>query len=331
MTALPSVILWEVTYACPLRCPFCYSESGLRPSRQLPLAEMLRLADRFVTMKPRVVHLSGGEPLIVRDLMPVIARLAEGGISVVMTTSGFGLSEEWGETMRRHCHSIHVSIDGPDAATHDLLRGRAGSFEAALRALTMLGGLGVRFGIDVVVVRSNFELLPRIMSEVVARFPRLEFVIFNGVVPQGLASRESYERELLTDEQTRRLADDDFAAWLEARAGTAARVFTRDNLDLRMDPLLVDEDSAWTLDRLIVEPDGQVRALELYEGLVGNLLDEPPEAVWERVVARRQHSVVTEALRSVKSSQDWAAAARAIDRSFASAEDLARFARRKPY
>jgi MoaA/NifB/PqqE/SkfB family radical SAM enzyme len=338
---LPSVVLWEVTYACPLRCPFCYSESGLRPARTLPLEQMLRVADRLLTIRPRVVHLSGGEPLLVDGLFQVAERLMRGGVAVVLTTSGFGLDAEAARAIASHCHSVHVSVDGPDAALHDRLRGRSGSFDAAMEGLVLLDRLArarreadrprLRFGIDCVVVRSNWSALPRIISEVAARFAEMEFVIYNGVVPQGLASRVGYEEELLDETQMAALGNGELERSLAQLAGGRLSVFTRSNFDLQMHPETVRDGTAWTLDRMIVEPDGEVRAMEVYEGTVGNVLDEPLDLLWRRSNQRRSDPFVTGQLRSVRSTSEWSAAARVIDRRFAAGAELIRLDNRRPY
>lgn len=336
---LPSVILWEVTYACPLRCPFCYSESGLRPARALPVDEMLRVADRLLTIHPRVVHLSGGEPLLAAGLFPAAERLQRGGVQVVLTTSGFGLDAEAARAIGAFCHSVHVSVDGPDAALHDRLRGREGSFAAALEALALLDRLArarreaglprLRFGIDCVVVRSNFDALPRLITEVAARFSEIEFVIYNGVVPQGLASRAGYEEELLDEAQMAALDSGELERAFSALGSVA--VFTRNNFDLQMHPDTVREGTAWTLDRMIVEPDGAVRAMEAYEGTVGNVLDEPLDVLWRRSCERRSDPFVSDLLRNVRSTAEWSAATRTIDRRFAPLAELTRLDKRRPY
>src|SRR5439155_4020830 len=186
-------------------------------------------------------------------------------------------------------HSIHVSVDGADERTHDRVRGREGSFAAAMRALQLFdaiaaerrraGGAPLRFGIDFVVLRSNFGELRRLVTDVAPRFRELEWVIFNGVVPVGLASRESYEPELLTEEQLALLNDEAFAQSLQDAAPENLIVTLRDNVDLSLHPEIVREGAAWTLDRLVVEPDGEVRALGAYEGLVGSLLAESAETL----------------------------------------------------
>src|SRR4029077_9811511 len=113
----------------------------LRPSRALAPADALRVADRLLTISPRVVHLSGGEPLLAKGLFAVAERLTRGGVAVVLTTSGFGLGPDEARAIAAWCHSVHVSVDGPDAATHDRLRGREGSFAAASESLELLDRL----------------------------------------------------------------------------------------------------------------------------------------------------------------------------------------------
>jgi MoaA/NifB/PqqE/SkfB family radical SAM enzyme len=71
----PLEIIWDITYACPLRCFHCYSESGRRPSRQLSPQDMLRLADRIIAMRPYGISLAGGEPLLVGGVFEVAERM----------------------------------------------------------------------------------------------------------------------------------------------------------------------------------------------------------------------------------------------------------------
>src|SRR5262245_27039594 len=127
--ALPAFVNWDITYACPLRCSHCYSEAGRRPSRQLPLQEMLRLADVLVSLRPKCVAISGGEPLLVSGLREVVERLAAGRVTTGLYTSGFGVDEANAAWIGRLFSAVHVSVDGADAETHDFIRGRKGSFE----------------------------------------------------------------------------------------------------------------------------------------------------------------------------------------------------------
>jgi sulfatase maturation enzyme AslB (radical SAM superfamily) len=339
--ASPAFVNWDITYACPLRCSHCYSESGRRASRQIPLDRMLRVADVLVSMRPRGVSISGGEPLLVSGLREVAERLVSGGIATGIYTSGFGLDEESGAWIGELFSSIHVSVDGADVATHDFIRGREGSFEQAMSALSVFDALAekrlassgtrVDFGIDFAAVQSNFHQIERMCSDIAPRFPRLRFLVLTAAAPSGLATREGYaELELLTEEQTATLRDSAFSARLKALAPAGVRVIAGDNFRHLVSPERIASGEAFT-NVLQIEPDGQVRGIPTHEGTVGSILEEPVEVLWRRVEARHLDPFVARELSSVRNMKDWAAAARNIDRHFASHADLMRISRRAKY
>jgi MoaA/NifB/PqqE/SkfB family radical SAM enzyme len=329
-SAEPEVVLWEMTYACPLRCIHCNTDSGRRPARQLPLDEMLRLADVLIAMKPRVVHLSGGEPLVIPGLPKVLQRLHDGGMSVVLSSSGFGATPELVGELARRCHSVHISVDGPDAEIHDRVRARAGSFAAAMEALTLLSQQKIRFGIDCTLVRANFDHMERILREVAPRFVGLEFALFNCAVPTGAAGRDGFSAELLDDAQIAALNGERLFETLQAAAPPGVVVALTDNAALQMRPHDIASGTAAN-SFLCVEPDGMVRALPIYEGVVGNLLVEPPAVLWQRVLARRQHPFVVAELAEMDTMARWATATRRINEHFATPSELVRLRARERY
>src|SRR6266542_911684 len=77
---VPRLVNWDLTYACPLRCEHCYSESGRRAARQLPHVDLLRIADVLLALSPvPEVVFTGGEPLLVRGVVELAERLHRGG------------------------------------------------------------------------------------------------------------------------------------------------------------------------------------------------------------------------------------------------------------
>ncbi|MEW2033067.1 radical SAM protein [Streptomyces roseifaciens] len=331
------MIVWDTTYACPLRCSHCYSESGRRPSRQLSPPDMLRVADALVALGPRVVALSGGEPLIVQGIFEVAARLRDAGVRMSVNTSGWVMNRALAARLADHFDEVIVSLDGATPEVHDRIRGRAGSFARVMAALALLdevaeerlaaGRNRLVFGIDCVVIRSNFGQLEDFAADIAHRFPRLRTLAFNSAVPEGLASRPEFcRRELLDDAQVARLTSAEQLARLRDLAPASVSVFTTDNFNLAMTP----ERVARRVDTLVmqVEPDGRVRGIPVYEGTVGSLLEEPAALLWERTLDRLKDPFVVETLSSVHSMQTWAEAVRRMDLRFASPEDHARIGRR---
>ncbi|WP_224370219.1 radical SAM protein [Hyalangium versicolor] len=334
-------VIWDVTYACPLRCTYCYSESGRRASRQLGLADMLRVADALISLRPPSVQLSGGEPLLVKGLFQVAERFHAAGIPVALYTSGWLLEPEMIPEMLRLFAQIHVSVDGATARIHESIRGRPGSFDRAMRALTLLNdaareerertGRSIMLGVDCVVVQSNFQQLEAFCRELVPRFPEVKFVFFGAAIPAGLGNRQGFaDRELLTDEQLHHLTSPNTLKHLRSLLPASVRLRMTDGRWLQMHPEDVARDRAARY-LMQIEPDGDVRGMAVYEGTVGNLLEEPAQVLWERVFERPEDPFVVELLRPVRTRKEWAQAARRIDYHFGSEEVRARIDQRPDY
>lgn len=332
----PNDIVWDITYACPLRCTHCYSESGRRPSRQLGQEDLLRVTEALISLRPAAVVLAGGEPLVIRGLPEIVGRFRRAGIEVLLYTSGWSVPPSTVEDVLSLCSRTSVSLDGASAEVHDLIRGRAGSFDRALDTLARLdaasrerrlrGEPPLLFGLDATIVRSSFGQLEEFCTAIVPRFPELRFLSFGVAMPIGLASRTGFvEHELLSDAQADQLADPEYVKHLRSLAPPWVEVSAMDNRLLRYDPKLIE---AGRIPAMQVEPDGRVRAMAIYEGTVGSLLTEPPDVLWRRSVARWSDPFVVRTLSAVRTMRQWAAATRLLDQHFGSEDDRVRIDRR---
>jgi hypothetical protein len=308
--------------------------------RTLLRDDLYRITDALIAMKPGGVMLSGGEPLLVKEIFDIAERLSKAGVAVLLYTSGWGLEPAMVAPIISLFSRVSVSVDGATAEVHDRIRGRAGSFDRAMSALSQLdhgvaesGQRGERIpwlGIDFIVMQSNFHQLRDVCALMAPRFPELHFISFGVVIPAGLAARADFaEQEMLSEEQVRLMGGDQLVQELQALAPASVVVETLDNQRLQMRPDLLAADIG--LPALHVEPDGLVRAMCAYEGTVGSLLTEAPMVLWERAVERLSDPVVIEALTPVRTMKEWAAAARRIDSHFGSPEVRARIARQPPY
>jgi len=334
----PEIIIWDITFACPLRCVHCYSESGRRPSRQLRSPEdMLRVADAFIALKPRVVSLAGGEPLLIKNIFTIAGKLADAGISTCIYTSGWLFDAATPDKLAEVFHQISVSVDGATAATHDRIRGRAGSFERVNRALGLLDQTAARrrdeglrplsFMLEFVVVRSNVDEIEEFVATMSARYPNLAAISFNAAAPSGLGSGVEFGRtELLHDDQLEMLVSPDFRARMQDIAGDRMTVNITDNLGLIQPPTRSRHREESSV--MQVEPDGEVRWMPVYEGSVGNLLNEDPFVIWERAMDRWSDPFVVETLSPVRTVREWAEAVRRLNARYGAEADRERIERR---
>lgn len=329
---------WQLTYACQLRCTHCYTESGRRASAKLPREQLLAIADRLAASGVKSVQLTGGEPLLVPELFDIAEKLRKSDIEVHLYTNGIDINEANVDEVTRLFTCVHLSMDGPTAPVHDAIRGRSGSFDAAIAALAVLDRAVTRqprsgfwFGVDCVVIQSNLDHLATFCTGVVVRFPALKFLVLGAGIPSGLATGRSFaEAELLDPDQLARFREPSFATRLQAAAPSSVRVVVTDNFALQMHPQLV-QDGIGKNDALEIDPQGGVRGMLIYEGVIGNILTDSLETLCERAAERFNDPFVREALGGATTMAKWAEAARRIDLRFASDADRKRIERREEH
>lgn len=154
--SLPIVILY-VTSACNLRCITCSYRDAL--PNELSLEEYARLARELQSLGLRHVVLSGGEPLVRRDVPAICKIFAALGVRQSLLTNGLLLEKRIDE-IAEFLDEIIVSLDAPDAATHNDIRGLE-CFDQILRGIEAVKGLVRRpiLSLRMVVQRKNFRLL----------------------------------------------------------------------------------------------------------------------------------------------------------------------------
>ncbi len=127
----------QLTQRCNLRCGHCYV--GCAPDADLPeipTEAALDLLGRWQAYAGGGVALSGGEPLAHPGFGKILAAAARGG-NVSVLTNGTLVDDAAARSLAEAGASVQVSLDGPDAAAHDALRG-PGSFAGAMRGLRLL-------------------------------------------------------------------------------------------------------------------------------------------------------------------------------------------------
>lgn len=118
----------DVTYRCDCRCMMC--ERWKDPRKEgLTLDEYRRLAGIFRELGVYQVSIAGGEPLLRRDIFPIIAGFAGYGMSVNVCTNGLLLEKYADQLCRSGASSVTVSLDGATADSHERIRGGQESFQ----------------------------------------------------------------------------------------------------------------------------------------------------------------------------------------------------------
>ena len=158
------LVAWEVTRSCNLACKHCRAEAHLEPyPGELSNAEAKALIDTFPETGDPIIIFTGGEPLMRADIFDLAAYAGSKGLRCVMAPNGTLVTREKVRLMREAGISrCSISLDGTDAAAHDLFRGMEGAFEAALQGIAYLKEAGIEFQINSTVTKKNLHDFKRI-------------------------------------------------------------------------------------------------------------------------------------------------------------------------
>jgi len=131
----PLTLLLLLNRGCNLRCAFCDLHD--KPERLDVPGRLPTLLDQAVRIGTKVVVLTGGEPFLHPDLFSAVAMAKARGLGTNVTTNGTLVARRWRQLLASGLDSLSISLDG-GPATHDALRGRAGTHARALAALRRL-------------------------------------------------------------------------------------------------------------------------------------------------------------------------------------------------
>jgi radical SAM protein with 4Fe4S-binding SPASM domain len=165
----PGRALWELTWACDLRCAHCLVDGGPNDLRELDTTEALDLVDQIAGLGVTAVTLSGGEPLLRPDWAEVAARITERGLVFRLSTNGNLVDAAVVQHLERiGAQRVVMSVDGL-RETHDRIRrpahGRARSpFDRVMEALDRLAPSVVGASVITSVMRPNLHELTALQA-----------------------------------------------------------------------------------------------------------------------------------------------------------------------
>jgi radical SAM protein with 4Fe4S-binding SPASM domain len=185
----PVIVIWEMTRACALACRHCRAEAiPYRDPLELTTSEAFALVDAVVDCGKPFFVLTGGDPFMRDDLFKIVEYAVHRGLRTAVSPSATGrLNETSLQALARSgCHRISLSIDAPDADSHDAFRGVRGSFERTMRALDIARACGIEVQINTTVSHFNHTRI-REMSDLLRPADIALWSVFF-VVPVGRAA-----------------------------------------------------------------------------------------------------------------------------------------------
>jgi len=201
-------LFWECTLRCDLKCRHCGSDCKMQSeSKDMPKADFLCVLDSIArkTDPHKVfVIITGGEPLMRRDLEECAKAIYDKGFPWGMVTNGLHLTpQRWISLQRAGIHSMTISLDGLQE-DHNWMRGNEQSFQMVSKAIDMLVAKeGFLFDIVTCVNRRNYPKLNNIKEFLISKSVK-RWRLFT-VFPVGRAALDLDMR--LTSEEFRGVFD----------------------------------------------------------------------------------------------------------------------------
>lgn len=199
------VIAWEITRRCPMACQHCRGASrDCGYEGELSTEEAYKVLETFAEKQGRdkplpMIIFTGGEPMYREDLPEVVRRATQLGFRSVLAPCGrFASVERFRILKEAGIRALSLSVDGPDAATHDAFRGVDGAFQMALNAMTAAREVGLPFQVNHTLTRAGLSHLRAMRDFAVAQGAMKLDVFF--LVPVGRGAAIS--AQCLTDAET---------------------------------------------------------------------------------------------------------------------------------
>ncbi len=160
----PFLIVWNVTKVCNLHCKHCYESAGFPPSDELNRREALRAVDKMAKAGLAYIALSGGEPLMRKDIWDIAERIRKNEMALSIATNATLLNKKTAKRLKNlDCSFVQVSLDGAKASTHNKFRG-VKVFKKTINGIRNAVDAGLCVGISTTVTKFNYEEIPKIID-----------------------------------------------------------------------------------------------------------------------------------------------------------------------
>jgi PqqA peptide cyclase len=163
----PFSLVAELTYRCPLRCPYCSNPlnwQGENYRQELETKDWLRVIQQARELGVLQLGLSGGEPLLRDDLEELVAAAAQLGLYTTLVTAATLLTLERAIGLKKlGLDHIQISIQDSQAASSDRIAGLR-SFEQKIIAAKLVKSLGFPLTLNFVLHRHNLDRLAEMLN-----------------------------------------------------------------------------------------------------------------------------------------------------------------------
>lgn len=185
-------------YACNYKCEHCAAAKFEKKNRKLTVSDLRKISDEAYALGLCQFVLSGGEPLILKDLREVIAALQPDKFHLAMSTNGYYLSKEMARNLKSWgLDKVKISMDDFDEKQHDRNRNKDGAYKKAIEAMINADEAGLNVAIQAVVSHQNCQT-DRTLA--MAKFAEEHGFALDIIVARAIGAWEGKHKVLIDEE-----------------------------------------------------------------------------------------------------------------------------------
>ncbi len=163
---VPLVISWNVTANCNLKCVHCYINAGEKETiNELSTDAAKMLIHQIAEVSKPLLILSGGEPLLRKDIFELVRYGTDRGLKMAMGSNGVLLDDAVARNLKNAgITTVSISLDSSGPMLHDEFRGVEGSWQRAIEAIKALRRNNVITQVNTTVTKQNYNEINDIMA-----------------------------------------------------------------------------------------------------------------------------------------------------------------------
>ena len=276
----PLTLIAELSYRCPLHCPYCSNPLDIGADTYLDELETehwIRAFGEARRLGVLQVAFTGGEPMLRRDLVELCAAAREAGLYSSLITAGTPFTRERAKALKSAgLDHVQISIQSPDADDNDRIAGSR-SFHKKVAAARLAKELGFPLTINCVLHRQNLDRIEEV----------LDLALDLGAQRLELANTQYYGWAVANQEAL-------LPSWEQVRRGEEAVRRFRERVGPAVEVLWVLPDfyeelpkpcmSGWGRTAIVVAPNGNALPCQAASTIPGlefpNVREHPLESIW---------------------------------------------------
>ncbi|MBV9799975.1 MAG: pyrroloquinoline quinone biosynthesis protein PqqE [Solirubrobacterales bacterium] len=276
----PFTLIAELSYRCPLHCPYCSNPvdiGGDKYRRELETEDWIRTFSESRRLGVLQLALTGGEPMLRRDLTELCAGARDAGLYSSLITAGTLFTRERAAALKAGgLDHVQISIQSPDPQENDRIAGNR-SFEKKITAARLVKELDFPLTINCVLHRHNLDRIEELLN----------LALELGAQRLELANTQYYGWAVPNQEAL-------MPTWEQLQRGEEAVRRFRERVGPKVDVLWVLPDfyedlpkpcmGGWGRTAMVIAPNGDVLPCQAASTIPGlefaNVMEHPLEWIW---------------------------------------------------